>query len=445
MIRMITYFVVVAAVAVGAVWLAENPGQVAIDWRGYRIEITGVWLVILFLFSIGLTIFTTKLMRWLFRGRAERRTIRRMRRSYDEIGAGLDALIAGDGTRAGRHAEQFAKLAGDIPVGHFLSAQAALVQGNLAVAKQHFSALERNAQTQSIGLRGQLAIADQESDKEAQLKLAVLALRKAPKAAWAQQALLAAAVAESDWTSVAIALRAARSHGHLDDPEAEKLLAVAALAQAQGTDSPDKVRRLARESLRHDPDLVPARTFLAGLLHGTKKYRQARSLIKDGWTNAPHPDLVAAWAGLRQKGSAMQNYKRVQELTATNIDHPESQYALAYYALAADLAGPARKHLDGPGDKMPQMRVFHLLAEIEEQSGNLGAAQAAADKAAIAAPDPAWICQLCQTEHTEWQPACDHCGGFASVMWGVATGAIAVPLSLEDRRDLAGLLLIDRR
>src|SRR2546429_5356834 len=38
MIRVIVYLIVLAALAYGAVWLAERPGEVAITWQGERID-----------------------------------------------------------------------------------------------------------------------------------------------------------------------------------------------------------------------------------------------------------------------------------------------------------------------------------------------------------------------------------------------------------------------
>jgi HemY protein len=38
MIRVIIYLIIVAALAYGAVWLAERPGEVAITWQGERID-----------------------------------------------------------------------------------------------------------------------------------------------------------------------------------------------------------------------------------------------------------------------------------------------------------------------------------------------------------------------------------------------------------------------
>ena len=38
MVRVLTYLLVIAALAAGAVWLADRPGEVSVLWQGYRIE-----------------------------------------------------------------------------------------------------------------------------------------------------------------------------------------------------------------------------------------------------------------------------------------------------------------------------------------------------------------------------------------------------------------------
>ena len=49
MLRILGYIVVIALLVAGAVWLADRPGHVTIDWLGWRLEAsTSVLLVALF-------------------------------------------------------------------------------------------------------------------------------------------------------------------------------------------------------------------------------------------------------------------------------------------------------------------------------------------------------------------------------------------------------------
>src|SRR5947209_20183190 len=38
MIRVVVFLAVIGLLAVGAVWLADRPGEVAITWQGYRVD-----------------------------------------------------------------------------------------------------------------------------------------------------------------------------------------------------------------------------------------------------------------------------------------------------------------------------------------------------------------------------------------------------------------------
>jgi HemY protein len=38
MIRVLLFLALVALVALGAVWIADRPGDIAITWQGWRIE-----------------------------------------------------------------------------------------------------------------------------------------------------------------------------------------------------------------------------------------------------------------------------------------------------------------------------------------------------------------------------------------------------------------------
>ena len=48
---MIVWFLVLAALAAGVAWLADRPGEIVIDWLGYRIE-TSLALALLALFAV---------------------------------------------------------------------------------------------------------------------------------------------------------------------------------------------------------------------------------------------------------------------------------------------------------------------------------------------------------------------------------------------------------
>ena len=46
MIRVLVCLAIVAAIAVGAVWLADRPGEVAITWQGRRVDTSVMVLIV---------------------------------------------------------------------------------------------------------------------------------------------------------------------------------------------------------------------------------------------------------------------------------------------------------------------------------------------------------------------------------------------------------------
>ena len=103
MIRVVAFLVATALLALGVVWLADRPGQVAITWLGYRTD-TSVMVAMVAIGAVALAaIMLWSLLRWLFRSPklfslAVRE--RQRRKGYDAISRGLIAIGAGDARAA---------------------------------------------------------------------------------------------------------------------------------------------------------------------------------------------------------------------------------------------------------------------------------------------------------------------------------------------------------
>ena len=136
----------------GAVWLAERPGAVTAEFRGWRLDTSVgalvVGIVVLILVSIGLWL----LYRWivgapgaLLEGWGDSRR----RRGYRELTQGLAAVAAGDGTEAQKHARKAEKLLAEPALTLLLSAQAAQLTGDRDGSQAR---LQRHARRRADGL-----------------------------------------------------------------------------------------------------------------------------------------------------------------------------------------------------------------------------------------------------------------------------------------------------
>src|SRR3954465_4538527 len=143
-VRTLIWFAVGLAAMLAAVWLAERPGNVTVEWRGWRVDTSAGVLVLSVGVLILLGIALWLLYRWivgapsaLLEGWGESRR----RRGYRELTQGLAAVAAGDGVEAQRHARRAEQLLSEPPLTLLLSAQAAQLNGDRAAATRAVDAM----------------------------------------------------------------------------------------------------------------------------------------------------------------------------------------------------------------------------------------------------------------------------------------------------------------
>ena len=438
MLRLIWFVVVIAALTAAAVWLADNPGRVDIRWKNYALSTSvAVLAVAVALFAVVCAV-VYQLWRWL-RGGPRRlvagRAARRREQGYLALTKGLVAVAAGDPKSARRHGKETGRLI-DNPLNLLLLAQAAQLEGNETAARRHFRAMLEHAETEFLGLRGLLVQATKAGDWNAALGHARRAYALRPETEWVNSALFDLEVRAGDWRGAQKALESAARHKHVGAAEEPRRRAVllaerARAARAQGRD--DEALALAREAHKLAPNLVAANGLAAGLLAAAGKERAAARLLEDGWAKAPHPDLARAYAALVPEERPLERVKRFERLVRRNPGHAEGHMALAEAALAAELWGAARAHLEAAVRERATQRVFRLLATLEEREhGDDAAARGWLLRAASAPADAAWACDKCGAVSVAWGARCDACGAFDSLAWKAPPApAVAVAAVIE--------------
>ena len=128
MYRIILYLVLIALAAAGAAWVADQGGDVALSWGGWRVEAS----LPVFALALGVTIVAVMLawaiLRALWRAPERlrhRRRERRQARGRHAITQGLLAIGHGDSAAARRHADVARRDAGHDPLALLLHAQSA--------------------------------------------------------------------------------------------------------------------------------------------------------------------------------------------------------------------------------------------------------------------------------------------------------------------------------
>jgi len=427
--RLLLFSVKVALLVAAAYWLVERPGNVAIDWLGYRVETSFGVLLLAIAVLVALAALLYRLWRALRRApRDIGHSIEagRRRRGYKALTQGMVAVAAGAPEEAQRWARKADSLLDEPPLTMLLSAQAAQLNGDEAAARRYFQAMLDNPETRFLGLRGLLTQALRDGDDAAALGYARQAYELRPRTPWVVTALFDLSERSGDLETAERALKDATKIKALPAPEADRRQAVLAVERARAAQAAgrrDEALKLARDAQRRVPGLVPATALRAELLLAEGQARKAATVLERAWAAAPHPELARLYLAARPSADVLERYQRLVRLTGGATDHPESHLALARAALAARLWGEARRHLKaaaGPEglDGQPSEAVCRLMAEIAEaESGDELAARAWLERAASAPADPTWVCASCGASAAAWSPRCRACGAFDGLAW----------------------------
>src|SRR5438876_495198 len=419
MIRVIVYLIVLAALAYGAVWLAERPGEVAITWQGERID-TSVMVAAVAVVAVAVAaVLVWSILRAIMQAPhaiARYRRERRGQRGYRAVSRGLIAVGSGDARRAQKFTAEALRIAPREPLTLLLTAQSAQLAGDRDAAVATFQEMAARDDTRVLGLHGLFVEAQRRHDHAAALGFAEEAARHDSTPVWAAQAVLEFRCVAGDWTGALERLDRNLKRKLIDRRTYRRQRAVLLTAQAQALAASEPARgaALAREAAKLAPDLVPAAALAGRLLGEAGERRKASRVIERAWRVNPHPDLAAAYAALRPGDSARQRLSRVEALAAKRPADAEAALAVARAALDAQEFSVARSAL-APYTGSPRKRVAALMAELEMAQGDEGRAREWMARALNARRDPAWTADAFVSDH--WLPISPVSGRLDAFEW----------------------------
>jgi HemY protein len=427
MIRVIAFLIVVGALALGAAWLADRPGDVMVTWQGLRIETSvmvvaaaalAATVVLLPLWSALRAILRSP---WILRRHLHRR---RGERAYEAISHGLVAIGAGDVDAARRHAAEAKRLAPTEPLSLLLSAQHAQLSGDRAAAEGAFHAMASRADTKALGLHGLFVEARRRGDHASAHAFAEEAARENPSLGWAGRAVLEKLCLTGDWAGALALLESNRRALGKDTYSRQRAVLLTARAQAvEGTDR-DSAKASALEAAKLAPTFVPAAALAGRMLAEGGELRKASRIVHRAWEANPHPELAQVFSDLRFGDAARDRLKRVEALAKKVPSHIESALALARAAIDAQEFGKAREAL-ASYLTAPTRRVALSMAELEQAEHNdEGKAREWIARAVHAAPDPTWTADGHVSER--WLPASPS-GRLDAFEWRVPLAGIPKP------------------
>lgn len=420
MIRIVAFLILIALLAFGAAWVADQTGDVVLSWGGWTMATS----LPVFILVLGLTILAGMLLVWLIfsvwrapaRYRRHRRN-KRQARGRHAITQGLLAIGQGDSAVAKRHAGVAKRLSSDDPLALLLHAQSAQLDGDRAGAHRAFQAMAERQDTRLLGLRGLFIEAQRSDDPHSAVALAEEALKLSPNSTWAAQAVLGFRCAQSDWSGALKILDANLASGQIDRMAYRRQRGVLLTARALDAETKDRdlSRDSAMEAIRLAPTLIPAAVLAARFQSEAHQIRRAMKIIETAWLAQPHPDLADAYAHVKLGDSARQRLVRVETLAAKVPFHLEGALAIARAAIDAAEYTKARDAL-APFIAEPTQRTAMLMAELERtEHGDSGRARAWTLRAVRARHDPVWTADGYVSER--WRPVSPVTGRIDAFQW----------------------------
>lgn len=456
MLRALYTFLIIAVLSGIAIWLADNPGELVMHWRGYEVRtsfVVGVGamalaaFLVLLVYRIVVSFIETPASVSNFLEK------RRQQKGFLALSRGMVAVAAGDASDAKRYAAQAHKLLDAPPLTLLLAAQAAQLEGDEAGATKHFEKMLAAPETEFLGLRGLFIQARRAGDRDGALAYARRAFDLRRQTSWAAQAVFEIEAAEEDWDGALKTLDRVVGAKLIPRDDARRRRAVlltaramtaaeAARGQVGDARKPafEKAAKLALEAVSLEPRFVPAIALAAELCAKTGHVRKGMKLIEEAWSVVPHPDLADAWLDLVEDESGYARAERANALAVRNSDHLESRILVARGAIGARDWKAAREALApyaGPAaQEQPGQRVCELMSEIEEgEYGDRGAARSWLTRALHAPEDPQWTGNGYRSPR--WSPINPVTGEFDALEWTAPVMALAqneapVPHDISD-------------
>lgn len=428
--RLFLLIAVAIVLGVGAAWLADTPGRVIIDWRGWRIEAAAVTLGVIALAFAFLLWALYRFYGWLRYGTPlapARRKDRRHQKGLQALTTGFNALAGGDARAALKRGREADRLLEGAPVALLLTAQAAEASGDEDTAKGALERLADREDSATLGLRGLIRRALKNDD----LRTARRLLEETPDskrpAPWQEQLRFDLAIRDGAWEEAEDVFRRLVKGRMLDDRRKQRIEAAILYARAREADLAGNTADaldLARRALKKDASLSPAAALAARLLKADGRGPDGDGVLVRAWAAAPAPILLEAALAGHEHDSATERARRIATLVRKAPDHKESRLARAALALEAGDWAEARVELealrkDAPNSG-PGKRVLRMLARLERsETGNEEAAQDWLLEAEAAPADDRWRCTACGTGRDRWSLTCPECGGLATLDWGL--------------------------
>jgi len=462
MLRLIIFFIIVALLSYAALWFVDHPGEVVVQWLGYRLEtniifvttvVSAAFIVALILLETAL--FIKNLPKWI----SQRRAASRHSRVLLSLTRGFAAISVGDAKRATLAAKETFKLmnnqsAKNQLIAYILAAEAAQLEGDITKARQHYSALLEHKPTEFAAVKGLLDSNKQEGNLVYALKLAERAYELRPNAPGVVVALLTIYKQAGKWSEAQLFLEkhtskkifAIFSRDAGLDLRYEKAVIYHMRARKYFADGDmEKAFATAEIAVKEKSGFIPVVLLYCDLALRFNKKRKATSAIEQIWQDFPHPDLAEKYFLIHTTDSPKKKMKRAQKLLSLNQDHPESHRMFALNSLEQGDLTKARNHAKLAMAGGETIELCNLMAEIEKtaEDSDDQIGQQWSSRAKHAMLDPYWSCSTCANSYEQWDIKCTSCNAVDTIIW--KSPIVDRKISDEEESDRQQLMITPNR
>jgi HemY protein len=399
MSKIVSFIVLILAIAFGFAWLADRPGLLSIEWQGQLIEMSLLVAAAIVAGIVGIIMLAWWLVSTIWSSPAYARRFLRTRkrdRGYQALSTGLIAAGAGNALLARKMTARTQGLlkADQEPLILLLEAQTDIVEGKFEDARRKFDAMSKDPETRELGLRGLYLEAKRQGAYEAASQYAEQAATIAPYLPWAAKASLENKCRAGEWDEAIMLLDQQRAARVLDKPEVEHLKSILLTAKAGEVleSDPALAKATAQNALKYSKGFVPAALIVAKTYMREDNTRKAAKLLESQWKDNPHPQIAELYVRARSGDSAVDRLERANKLESIKPNNVDALVAVSEAALSAKDFKLARDKAEAAARIAPRKSIFLLLADIEqEDTADQGRVRHWLSQAVKAPADPAWV------------------------------------------------------
>ena len=423
LIKGLRFFIALSVLCVIGILITSYPGEVKFNWFDYSISLPiGLFLACLVIvFAIIASLYN--FWKWIW-NLPQNYLIylqkKRTQRGNNLLIDGLSAIAAGQNQEAKEVIAVACELLPDNPLTQFIAAQASYMTGDAETATRQYMSMQKDRRTSFLGLRGLILQAKDKEDNKLAQEYINKALSIRPDSPWlqdeyllntiylaqkgifpkAEKNKLTKYVSKTQWSRHQAMLNwlHLQNKNTLTSSEKEKLhLKIFDLAP----DWTENVQQLVEYYIHH------------------QSFSKAQKLLIDSFKQHPHRALGVLWDSVFHEMEAVDRYRAMEKLVASQENHPESQFCLASSAMKAQLWGQAKEHLDNLLTHGYTRTGCNLMAELMElqHPTQFDLAREWLHKAAQISSDYEWQCNSCRNHFDKWQLICSNCSSIDQIYW----------------------------